>query len=103
LGNVVRYAGGQAEIILDLSGETPVLHVLDRGHGFEHNRRLPKDIMSENGRGLFLVTAFAEEINVSRRKDGGSHARVVLSGKIRTPLQELAFSHPPAYLRSLAG
>jgi serine phosphatase RsbU (regulator of sigma subunit)/anti-sigma regulatory factor (Ser/Thr protein kinase) len=89
LGNVVRYAGGKVTILLDMSAEAPVLHVLDRGDGFEHNRRLPSDLMSERGRGLFLVNAFTEEANVSRRRGGGSHARAVLCGRIRHPSLKL--------------
>jgi anti-sigma regulatory factor (Ser/Thr protein kinase) len=81
LGNVVRYAPGPIEVVLDVSGEAAVLHVIDNGHGFEFRPRLPVDVLSERGRGLFLVTAFAEELSVERRRDGGSHARAVLRGQ----------------------
>jgi anti-sigma regulatory factor (Ser/Thr protein kinase) len=83
VGNVVRYAAGAIEVLLDVSGQSPVLHVLDEGSGFEFRPRLPIDVMSERGRGLFLVTAFAEELSVERRRGGGSHARAVLSGRTR--------------------
>jgi anti-sigma regulatory factor (Ser/Thr protein kinase) len=83
VGNVVRYAPGTIEVMLDVSGQSPVLHVLDEGSGFEFRPRLPIDVMSERGRGLFLVTAFAEELSVERRRGGGSHARAVLSGRTR--------------------
>jgi serine/threonine-protein kinase RsbW len=83
VGNVVRYAAGTIEVMLDVSGQSPVLHVLDTGSGFEFRPRLPIDVMSERGRGLFLVTAFAEELSVERRRGGGSHARAVLSGRTR--------------------
>lgn len=83
LGNVVRYAPGPIEVILDVSGEAPVLHVVDDGRGFEFRPRLPLDVLSERGRGLFLVTAFAEELTVERRRGGGSHARAVLRGATR--------------------
>jgi PAS domain S-box-containing protein len=81
LGNVVRYALGPVEVILDVSGEAAVLHVADDGRGFEFRPRLPADLLSERGRGLFLVTAFAEELTVERRRCGGSHARAVLRGQ----------------------
>jgi len=81
LGNVVRYAPGPIEVILDVSGEAAVLHVVDDGRGFEFRPRLPADLLSERGRGLFLVTAFAEELTVERRRGGGSHARAVLRGQ----------------------
>jgi anti-sigma regulatory factor (Ser/Thr protein kinase) len=83
VGNVVRYAPGSITAILDVSGPAPVLHVLDDGRGFEFRPRLPIDVLSERGRGLFIVTAFAEELSVERRRGGGSHARAVLAGRTR--------------------
>ncbi len=83
LGNVVRYAPGSITAILDVSCSAAVLHVLDDGRGFEFRPRLPVDLLSERGRGLFLVTAFAEELSVERRRGGGSHARAVLAGGTR--------------------
>jgi len=79
LGNVVRYAGGMTEVALDRSAAAPVLHVLDRGCGFRHMPRLPADVLSERGRGLYIVAALADDFTVSRRPDGGSHARAVLA------------------------
>jgi serine phosphatase RsbU (regulator of sigma subunit)/anti-sigma regulatory factor (Ser/Thr protein kinase) len=78
IGNVYRYAPGTAEIVLDLSGAQPVLHVLDTGDGFQHVARLPSNIFSENGRGLFLVASLSDDFHIMRRPGGGSHARVVL-------------------------
>jgi PAS domain S-box-containing protein len=78
LGNVVRYAGGRVEVILDQTDGAPVLHVIDDGDGFDHNSRLPADTYAENGRGLFIVKELAREFTVSRGPRGGSHARVVL-------------------------
>ena len=83
IGNVVRYAPGRLVVLLDVSAEAPVLHVLDEGPGFEFRPRLPADVLSERGRGLFLATAFADEVSVERRRGGGSHARVVLIGQTR--------------------
>ncbi len=79
LGNVVRYAPGQIEIVLDRSQGSPVLHVLDRGPGFTLVPKLPSDLLSERGRGLYLVWSLAEDFNVTERYDGGSHARAVLA------------------------
>ncbi len=78
LGNVVRYAPGPIEILFDWSEETPVLHVLDRGPGFTLVPRLPSDLLSERGRGLYIVWSLAGDFNVTERFDGGSHARAVL-------------------------
>ncbi len=78
LGNVVRHARGIVEVALDLQAINPVLNVLDRGAGFQHFPRLPHDLLSERGRGLFIVSQLAEEFSVQLRTHGGSHARVVL-------------------------
>jgi anti-sigma regulatory factor (Ser/Thr protein kinase) len=83
LGNAVRHTGGHVEAALDLTGDDPVLHVLDRGPGFTFHARLPNDDMSESGRGLFIAKALAREVSVVERPDGGSHARVVLARKGR--------------------
>jgi CHASE3 domain sensor protein/anti-sigma regulatory factor (Ser/Thr protein kinase) len=79
LGNVVRYASGPLEVVLDRRGARPVLHVLDAGPGFALVPRLPAELLSERGRGLFLVSSLSEDFNASRRAGGkGSHARAVL-------------------------
>jgi PAS domain S-box-containing protein len=83
IGNVYRYAPGTVIAMLDTSGVAPVLHVLDDGDGFELRPRLPADPFAERGRGLFLVTAFADELSIERRRSGGSHARAVLVGTTR--------------------
>jgi anti-sigma regulatory factor (Ser/Thr protein kinase) len=79
LGNVARYAPGPIDIIFAWDEGPPVLHVLDRGPGFTLAPKLPSDMLSERGRGLFIVWSLAEDFNVTERYDGGSHARAVLS------------------------
>ena len=79
VGNLKRYAPGTAEIVLEWSGRRPVLHVRDCGPGFEFAANLPPDLYSESGRGLFLISAFALDFQVTRRAEGGSHARIVLN------------------------
>lgn len=79
IGNAVRYASGIVDVFVDTSTVQPVVHVLDEGPGWELNPRLPADLMSERGRGLFIVNALSEELSISRRAGNrGSHARVVL-------------------------
>ena len=78
IGNVVRYAPGPLEIVLDTGAKVPVMHVLDRGRGFTLVPRLPTDLLSDRGRGLFLIWTLGEDFSVDVRYDGGSHARVVL-------------------------
>lgn len=78
IANAVRYAPGPVDVMLAWDDRHPVLHVLDRGPGFQFVAKLPSDLYSESGRGLFLITALAEAFHVTRRVEGGSHARVVL-------------------------
>jgi anti-sigma regulatory factor (Ser/Thr protein kinase) len=82
IGNVARYAPGQVELALDLSGEYAVLHVIDGGAGFQHNPRLPADALAESGRGLYIVSSIADEFSVTRCAGGGAHARAVLKGRL---------------------
>ncbi len=79
VGNVVRYAPGRVEVLLDRSNPVPVLHMLDEGPGFSRFPELPRNLFSETGRGLFIVATLAEDFAVTRRERRGSHARVVLS------------------------
>ncbi|HTX56402.1 MAG TPA: SpoIIE family protein phosphatase [Candidatus Acidoferrales bacterium] len=77
-GNVVRHATGAVEFVLDHTGGEIVLHVIDEGPGFERAPMLPIDVMSESGRGLFIVSQLTREFSVTRRHPRGSHARAVL-------------------------
>jgi serine phosphatase RsbU (regulator of sigma subunit)/anti-sigma regulatory factor (Ser/Thr protein kinase) len=87
LGNVLRYAGTSIDVRLNWETGSPVLHVLDDGPGFVYVPHLPSDLMAESGRGLYLVTALAEEFTILHRAGGGSHARAVLraAGSLKSP------------------
>jgi len=78
VSNTVRYAPGTVEVIVDWTSPDPVLHVLDNGSGFRHISILPPDLLSESGRGLFIISALTHDFRVSRGAKGGSHARAVL-------------------------
>ncbi len=78
IGNVVRHAPGNIDVLLETRNSKPILHVLDRGPSFSYAPRLPTNPLSENGRGLYLVKELSHDFNVSPRPAGGSHARVVL-------------------------
>jgi len=101
LGNVVRHGSDQVEFALDVSGDAPVLHALDRGPGFTYSARLPMDDLSESGRGLFIARSLTHDLNVTRRNDGGSHARAVLSFAIRA--RQLESRIPADSLPLIAG
>jgi anti-sigma regulatory factor (Ser/Thr protein kinase) len=77
LGNVVRHAPGTVDIEVEWRGDAPVLHVLDRGPGYDRLGTLPPTF-SETGRGLYLVTTLTREFTVTRLPGYGSHARAVL-------------------------
>ena len=94
LGNVVRYAPGETEIVLDARGERPVLHVLDSGEGFTLVPRLPTDLLSERGRGLFLIWTLSEDFNVDVRENGGSHARAVLPAEANGTRKDASLGRP---------
>ncbi|MEA2663383.1 MAG: hypothetical protein QOI11_327 [Candidatus Eremiobacteraeota bacterium] len=83
VGNVVRHADGTVKVILDWTGSAPVLHVIDDGPGFQHNPKLPADLLAESGRGLFLVSALTFDFQVTKRVGRGSHARTVLAVRSR--------------------
>lgn len=78
IANITRYTPGAAELLLEWNGLVPVLHALDSGPGFEFAAKLPQDLYSESGRGLFLIAKLSLDFTVMRRPEGGSHARVVL-------------------------
>ncbi len=77
IGNVARHAPGLVEVEVEWRGNAPVLHVLDRGPGYERNETLPPS-ESETGRGLFLISKLTREFTVTRLPGYGSHARAVL-------------------------
>jgi serine phosphatase RsbU (regulator of sigma subunit)/anti-sigma regulatory factor (Ser/Thr protein kinase) len=74
--NLIRYAPGTIEILLENNAGAAILHVLDKGAGFQFAPRLPSDLFSERGRGLFLIAHLARDFTVDRRAGGGSHARI---------------------------
>jgi hypothetical protein len=48
---------------IDWRGDVMVLHVLDCGAGFAFLPELPRDPMSERGRGLFIVNSLVEHFH----------------------------------------
>ena len=89
VGNLLRHAPYAAEIVLEWDGANPIMHVRDNGPGFEFSPKLPPDLYSETGRGLFLISSLAADFNVTRRPEGGSHTRVVFMTSATTHAREL--------------
>jgi anti-sigma regulatory factor (Ser/Thr protein kinase) len=79
IGNALHHAPGTVELILEAHDDRVVLHLLDKGPGFAFSPRLPSDLYSEVGRGVFLVAHFATSFIVERRAGGGSHARITFN------------------------
>src|SRR6185312_7730033 len=78
LGNVVRHAPGPVEIQLFWNADRPVLHVIDTGTAFDVQAHLPSDILSERGRGLFIVRQLARSLRAEHVFNRGNHIRVEL-------------------------
>ncbi len=78
VGNVVRHSPGAIDVDVDWSGEYPKLHVLDRGAEFGMSDGLPKDVLSESGRGLFIVDNLSRSMRIERVPGYGNHVTVEL-------------------------
>lgn len=79
LGNVVRHAPGPVEISLDLDSDAAILHVIDSGPEFLLSQpHLPDDVLSELGRGLFIVQLLAADVRVEHIPNRGNHTIVRL-------------------------
>jgi len=78
LGNVVRHAPGPVEISLFRSRDGALLHVLDSGTAFELSEQLPADLLSERGRGLYIVRCLARSLKVEHVFNCGNHISVEL-------------------------
>jgi anti-sigma regulatory factor (Ser/Thr protein kinase) len=79
LGNVVRHAPGPVKISVELQDDSIVLHVVDSGPPLHSaRRRLPDDILSERGRGLFIVAQLATDVRVERVRGRGNHISVTV-------------------------
>jgi len=79
LANTVEHAPGLVELSIDWTGEKPVLTVRDTGPGLRSlNGRLPENILDEDGRGIFLIKALAEEASVKPSQGFGTELRIVL-------------------------
>ncbi|HZV77016.1 MAG TPA: ATP-binding protein [Candidatus Babeliales bacterium] len=83
LGNVVRHAPGPVQISIDLNDDAMVLHVVDTGPPFSLNQsHLPTDVLSERGRGLFIVAQLAAEVRVKKKRSRGNHIMVTLARRV---------------------
>ncbi|HTJ25822.1 MAG TPA: SpoIIE family protein phosphatase [Candidatus Limnocylindria bacterium] len=84
VGNALRYAPGSLSIALTVEDGRAELHLIDEGPGFEYDPHLPDDVMSESGRGLFLVSILADSVTVRRLPGRGSYIKVTLPVRVLT-------------------
>ncbi len=78
VGNAVRHAPGELSSSLEVRDGNVVLHVIDKGPGFEFEPTLPSNLWAEGGRGLYLVSKLARDVRVERLAGLGSHIVVTL-------------------------
>ncbi|HZY98574.1 MAG TPA: SpoIIE family protein phosphatase, partial [Candidatus Baltobacteraceae bacterium] len=78
LGNVVRHAPGPVETQFFWDETSATLHVIDTGTAFEAVTNLPYDLLSERGRGLFIVRQLARAVRIEHVFNCGNHIRVEL-------------------------
>jgi GAF domain-containing protein/anti-sigma regulatory factor (Ser/Thr protein kinase) len=75
--NVARHAPGMVDIALEWRDEKPILHVVDRGTGYQVVP-LRTDALAESGRGLWLVQHVGGKLNVEVIPGFGTHTRATL-------------------------
>lgn len=78
IGNVVRHAAGPIEVRLDWLADEAVLSVRDWGSAFDFDPKLPRDPLAETGRGLYIICALAEHLDIEPANDRGKVIRAVL-------------------------
>ena len=78
LANTVEHAPGLVEVRIDWTGPKPIVLVRDTGPGLDNFvSRLPEPL-AEGGRGLFLISALAEKLMVTRSPGYGTEVHAVL-------------------------
>ena len=85
IGNAVRHAPGPMSIAIAIDETGVWLHVIDEGPGFEFRSKLPEDVWSEGGRGLFLIDALARSVRAEPLPGRGSYIRVGLPLAVLEP------------------
>ena len=75
-------------LMLDLTPEKMIIHVLDEGKGFDltgvPDPLAEENLLSTSGRRIFLMRAFMDEFEVIPGRTGG--AEIIMSKKLPPPL-----------------
>lgn len=82
--NVAQHVGGTIEAALDWRGANAVLHVTDRGEGYATTECEAADLLTEHGRGLWIVQRLGAKISLEILPGFGTHVRAELP-LTRTP------------------
>lgn len=81
VANAIRHGNQEdpdkrVDVDVSLGPEEVVIRVLDRGRGFEphdvEDPRSPENLLSPNGRGIFYMQSFMDDIEYSSRPGGGT-------------------------------
>lgn len=78
IANVAQHAGGSIEVALEWRNGDAVLHVIDRGEGYTSTEQRPNDVLTEHGRGLWLVQRLGAQLEVELLPGYGTHVCATL-------------------------
>lgn len=78
VGNAARYAPGPVVVAVEWKNGRAALSVHDEGPGFVARPAAPRDLLSETGRGLFLVARLAADLRVENIAGDGTRVSVTL-------------------------
>lgn len=78
LGNVARHTPGPAEVTLEWNAGVGTVRVFDQGKRFDPPKRHElRDVLSESGRGLYLVHAIAQHLSIEWTGSGNCVSAVL--------------------------
>jgi GAF domain-containing protein/anti-sigma regulatory factor (Ser/Thr protein kinase) len=76
--NVAQHVGGPIEAALEWRDGSAVLHVIDRGEGYASTQRSAADLLTEHGRGLWLIQRLGADLSIEVLPGYGTHVRARL-------------------------
>lgn len=82
--NVAQHAPGLIQLALEPRDGAAVLHIIDRGAGYAMQANAA-DLLTEHGRGLWLIQRLGAKLSVETLPGFGTHLRAVLPLRIRRP------------------